>query len=199
MSVVDDVALGAALYFDHDLSAEPTPLVRLLEELFGESAPASSLVQWFHRVDNQRATPGTNYELAAFERKLRRGETSTAAVETPPKTPETDQVMVLAHTTPSARLPTPLNQAWRYDLVIAVGPRWLERLTPGRMVKAVIAFTAHRNARSGHRVSVHDAQLISCRSPRAISASPTSSESRRTSRSGSPRAWAVSRDGLEFR
>jgi hypothetical protein len=30
MSVVDDVALGAALYFDHDLSAEPTPLVRLL-------------------------------------------------------------------------------------------------------------------------------------------------------------------------
>ena len=58
----------------------------------------------FQRVDNQRATPGTNYELAAFERKLRRGETSTATVETPPKTPETDQVMVLAHTTPSARL-----------------------------------------------------------------------------------------------
>jgi hypothetical protein len=139
MSVVD-VALGAALYFDHDLSAEPTPMVRLLEELFSESAPASSLVQWFHRVDNQRATPGTNYELAAFERRLRRGETSTATVETPPKTPESDQVMVLAHTTPSARLPTPLNQAWRYDLVIAVGPSWLKRLTPSRIVKTVIAF-----------------------------------------------------------
>jgi len=47
MSMFDNLALGAALYFDHDLSAEPVPLVRLLEELFGESAPTSSLVQWF--------------------------------------------------------------------------------------------------------------------------------------------------------
>ncbi|MEP6859964.1 MAG: hypothetical protein ABJE66_05050 [Deltaproteobacteria bacterium] len=140
MSLVDHVALGAALYFDHDLSADPTPLVRLLEQLFGESEPSSSLVQWFHRVDNQRATPGTTYELSALERKLRRGETSTATVETPPKTLESDQVMVLAHTTPSARLPVPLEQAWRYDLVIAAGPSWLERLTPSRVVEAVIAF-----------------------------------------------------------
>jgi hypothetical protein len=160
MSVVD-VALGAALYFDHDLSAEPTPMVRLLEELFSESAPASSLVQWFHRVDNQRAAPGTNYELAAFERKLRRGETSTATVETPPKTPEADQVMVLAHTTPSARLPAPLNQAWRYDLVIAVGPSWLERLTPSRIVKAVIAFA--------DAVAVNAGVILWSKSPRFAS------------------------------
>ena len=149
MSTFEDVALGAALYFDHDLSAEPSPLIHLLEELFGESAPASSLVQWFHRVDDERTTPGSNYELSGLERKLRRGETSTTTVETPPKTPASDQVMVLAHTTPSARLASPLGQRWRYDLVIAVGPRWIERLTPDRIVKAVVAFADTVAANAG--------------------------------------------------
>ncbi len=38
----NDLSLGAAIYFDHDLSAEPAPLIRLLEALFGERAPTDS-------------------------------------------------------------------------------------------------------------------------------------------------------------
>jgi len=145
----NDLSLGAAIYFDHDLSAEPAPLIRLLEVLFGERASTDSLVQWFHRVDNGRTTPGANYEISAIARKLRREETSTATIESPPKTPDADRVMVLAHTTPSARLPDQRGQTWRYDLVVAVGPTWLARLTASRVVDALVAFADSVSVNAG--------------------------------------------------
>jgi hypothetical protein len=133
------LSLGAALYFDHDLPSEPAPIIQLLGALFGKSAPGE-LVQWFHRVDNERTTTGTRFELSALERTLRLGEMSTATVESPPETPDHDHVMVLAHTTPAAKLPSPQRQAWRYDLVVAVGPTWLERIGSERIVQQLVAF-----------------------------------------------------------
>jgi hypothetical protein len=126
------LSLGAALYYDHDLSTGPAPL-RALWEALTHDIPASRLYQWTGTT--RRVGLKVPFDLAKIEAAVASGAAATAAIET-------DQgSLVLSHATPAAELQEPLvPRLWRYDTVIAIDGDDLARVGMQRAVESIVAF-----------------------------------------------------------
>jgi hypothetical protein len=124
--------LGAALYYDLDLSTGPTPL-RLLWEALTRALPASKLVQWTGSVS--RVGKKQPFDLAKIEAAVATGNAATAAIETD------EGLLVLSHATAAAELREPLvPRPWRYDTVITISGDDLAEIGSQRAVEAIVAF-----------------------------------------------------------
>lgn len=133
-------ALGAAVYFDVELATRPDPLRDFLEAIAGTAAPDGALVQWMNRVDGQRMPPGEPYDLAELMRIVRTASMRAVAVETPPKTADSDFMLVLADTTPVAKLRESDGRSWRYRMHAAFGAARLQALGAQHVLDAIVAF-----------------------------------------------------------
>jgi hypothetical protein len=133
-------ALGCVVYFDADLSADSGALVALWERLT-LAGPADQLTQWTSSERTQQLHKPELFDAISLRREIESGVTASAAVETPPSTPDRERLLVLAQTTPAPKLreSVPPRQ-WRYSVVVALGPVPLTRLGPQAAVDAVVAF-----------------------------------------------------------
>lgn len=137
----DPFALGAALYFDTELFADPTPFADLVKALFGVASPDGVFTQWTHRVDNRRMPPPKPYKLSTLLDKIAKGDMRSAAVETRPGTADADHMLVYTAIGPAATLPVPFApQSWRYDFEASLGAARVQTIGPQRIVDLVIAF-----------------------------------------------------------
>ena len=161
-----DLALGCALYFDTDLSADPTALFALWERL----APASSsqMTQWTTSERSQQVEKPAALDIDTLRHRITAGETASAAIETAPKTPDRECVLVLAQTTPAARLRegTPPRH-WRYSLVVAMGAGPLSRIGRRVAVDAIVEVADRVAVKAG---VIHWAQTTSFASGLAMGA-----------------------------
>ena len=133
-------ALGCVVYFDTDLSADASPLVALWERLT-PGGPACQLTQWTSSERTQQLHKPKPFDAISLRHKIESGKTASAAIETRPSTPDPERLLLLAQTTPAAKLreSVPPRQ-WRYSVVVALGPIPLSRLGPQAVVDAVVAF-----------------------------------------------------------
>ncbi|HEU0032724.1 MAG TPA: hypothetical protein VFQ53_18965 [Kofleriaceae bacterium] len=129
---MNELALAAAIYFDHELAANPAPIVALWSAI--ASADDTPLRQWW---STERAPHKPQpLELDALGAKVAAGGTVTAAIES-----VEPGVLVLAQTTPAAKLREGVPpRHWKYDAVVALGPRQVERIGSERAIEAIVAF-----------------------------------------------------------
>ena len=126
------LSLGAALYYDLDLSTGTTPL-RGLWNALTHDLPASKLVQWTGTVS--RVGKKQPFDLAGIEAAVATGNAATAAIE------NDDGLLVLSHAPAAANLRAPLvPRPWRYDTAIAISGDDLAKIGSQRAVDAIVAF-----------------------------------------------------------
>jgi hypothetical protein len=124
--------LGAALYYDRDLSTDPTPL-RVLWEALTNALPAAKLVQWTGTVS--RVGKKQPFDLAKLEAAVATGNAASAAIESD------EGLLVLSHATAAAELRAPLvPRPWKYDTAIAISRDDLAEIGSQRAVEAIVAF-----------------------------------------------------------
>ncbi len=141
-------ALGCAIYFDTDLSADTTALFALWDAL----APAASaeVTQWITAERTQQVGKPVAFDASALRQRIEHGEAASVAIETAPKTADEERVLVLAQTTPAARLRDAVPpRHWKYNLVVALGARPLERIGRQTAVDAVVACADHIGVKAG--------------------------------------------------
>lgn len=135
---MEDLALGAALYFDSDLSADSSGLFTLWKEL--APAAGSKLTHWITSERTQQVEKPVALDIETLRRRIEAGEAASAAIETTPKTLDAERVLVLAQTTPTARLQEGVPpRHWRYSLVVTIGAGPLRRLGRQVAVDAIVA------------------------------------------------------------
>jgi hypothetical protein len=112
--IMRELALGAAVYFDHELAPNPAPIATLWRKLAADAG--EPLRHWWSTEKApQKPRP---LELDKLVAKVASGETVSAAIES-----EQRGFLVLAQTTPVARLKEGVPpRHWKYDAVIAFGP-----------------------------------------------------------------------------
>jgi hypothetical protein len=133
------LSLGAALYYDLDLSTGPAPL-RVLWEALTNNLPASQLVQWTGAVS--RVGKKQPFDLAKLEAAVAAGKAATAAIESDAG------LLVLSHASPAAEIREPLvPRPWRYDTAIAISGA--ELTDAQRAVDSIVAFADAVAAKAG--------------------------------------------------
>jgi hypothetical protein len=126
------LSLGAALYYELDLSTGPTPL-RGLWDALTRDLPASGLVQWTGTVS--RVGKKQAFDLVELEAAVATGNAATAAIE------NDGGLLVLSHAAAAADLRAPLvPRPWRYDTAIAISSDDLAKIGSQRAVDAIVAF-----------------------------------------------------------
>lgn len=147
-AVSDAPALGCALYFDTDLSANPEPLAGLIRSIFGEAS--RELTQWTTSEKTQQVGAPAPFKLAALLRRISSGAVASAAVETPPRTLDQDRRLVLAQTTPAAKVRDDVPpRSWRYNLVAALGRASVRELGAARVIDQLLLFAGAVRAKAG--------------------------------------------------
>jgi hypothetical protein len=150
MIVHHEYALGAAVYFDKELAADPTPFASLIAPIFGTAASRERFTQWTIRLDNKKARAPRAFELNRLLADITNGTARSAAVETPPQAPDADSMLVCARTTPIARLgESDQLIAWRYDLIAGFGATALATLGAARAIDLIAAFAGAVGATAG--------------------------------------------------
>lgn len=112
-------AIAAALYFDHELAANPEPFVALVESLTGVR---HAYIQWHIDAENHKSRPPVAFNLKRLVARITKGETSGVGVETALRTPDADTLFVSVNTTPAAKRPEryALTKC-RYEATVAIG------------------------------------------------------------------------------
>lgn len=131
-------AIGAVVHFDHELAANPEPLVALLATL---TSAAGTHRQW-HIPEKGKGPPPSPFNLKRLVARVGRGNTWCVGVETPSNTPDADALLVTAGTTPLSKPSRSLTKC-RYDAFIGFG----SRRTVG--VDAIIRFAESVRVRAG--------------------------------------------------
>lgn len=136
---MSELSLGAALYFDHELAADPAPISALWRRL----AVPPGLRQWWATAKSSRKP--TPLDLDALVAKVAAGDTTRAAVET-----EHRGLLVFAQTTPSVSLDEGMPpRQWKYDAVIALGPDELAAIGREVVLDALCEFAGAVRVKAG--------------------------------------------------
>jgi hypothetical protein len=165
------LCLGAALYYDHDLSTGPAPL-RLLWEALTHELPASRLYQWTGSA--RRVGMKEPFDLTKLETAVASGSAASAAIESE------EGMLVLSHALAAAELPEPLvPRPWRYDTAIAIGGDDLARVGSERAVAAIVAFADAVTVKAGILFWTDSVAYASALATGAISGGLTPEQERR--------------------
>jgi hypothetical protein len=120
---MSDLAIAGALYFDHELAADPTPFAQLVRTLLDEPERVP-VRQWHIDADNRKAPPPAAFDLDALVARIARGDLSVAAIESVPNTAPDEQVFVKVGVTPYSKGPERYSLTkCRYDAIIGLGAR----------------------------------------------------------------------------
>lgn len=127
--------LGAVVYHDHDLTADPAPLDVLLRRL--GSTPG--LLAWSARASS--STKPAPFDRDKLVAKVRSSETVTVGVETP------DRSLTLIASTgaPDSGLP----RAWKHDLVLALSNAHVASLGLEVVIGAMCDFASEVDVKAG--------------------------------------------------
>jgi hypothetical protein len=134
-------AVAAALYFDHELAADPRPFVALVESL---TAVGNSFRQSYLDTENRKMRPPTEFDLKRLVARITKGMTADVGVETALRTPDVDTLFVAVDTTPVAKRPEryALTKC-RYEATVAIGAARFDN------VDAIVNFADSVAARAG--------------------------------------------------
>lgn len=148
--MTDTPALGCAVYFDTELPRDVAPLQELLRSIFGLASRDGAIAQWTTSEQTQQVGAPAKYDLATLSKQIHAGKLASAAVETAAGTLDAQHMLVLAQTTPAAKLrPGVPPRSWRYDLVAAFGAERLRELGAARVIQQLVAFADAVRARAG--------------------------------------------------
>jgi hypothetical protein len=137
---VMSVAVAAALHFDHELAANPKPLVGLVETL----ATLGRFRQSYIDAQNHKMRPPSALRLDSLIMRVARGETSGIGIETAIGTPDADTLNVRVDTTPVAKHPERYTLTkCRYQAFIGLGAHRVQG------IDALIAFAEAIAVRAG--------------------------------------------------
>ena len=134
-------AVAAALYFDHELAANPDPLVALVESL---TPVGNSFRQSYIDAENRKMRPPSAFKLGTLIARITRGETSGVGIETAIGSPDADTLNVRVDTTPVAKRPEryALTKC-RYQTFVGLGANRIDG------IGAIIAFADAVAVRAG--------------------------------------------------
>jgi hypothetical protein len=137
---VTELSLGAALYFDHELAAEPAPLVALWKRL----AKPAGLVQW--ASTGRTSSKPVPLNLSRLASRVASGRTVWATISGHPRR----GFLVLAQTEPHVLvdLGEPPRE-WTYDLVVVLSPSDLDTIGRGEVIEALCEFAGAVSATAG--------------------------------------------------
>lgn len=125
-------SLGAALYYDADLSTDPGPL-RALWNALTDGLAAATLFQWTGTAS--KVGKKQPFNLAKLEAAVASGAAASAAIESDAG------LLVLSHALAAPDLPEPLvPRPWRYDTAIAIPGEQVGQLGAQRAVDAIVAY-----------------------------------------------------------
>jgi hypothetical protein len=127
--------LGAVVYFDHDLAADPAPM----EALLGLLRDTPELRMWTARAKS--STKPVPLSIEKLMASLRAGGIVAVGVETPDRA-----VTLNASTGPSS---STLPRAWKYDLVLALSNAQVAALGIAAVETALCDFAAAVAATAG--------------------------------------------------
>lgn len=165
------LSLGAALYYDLDLSTDPTPL-RALWEALTHNIPASMLVQWTGAV--RHVGKKEPFDLAKLEAAVASGNAASTAIEVE------QGLLVLSHSTPAAKLRDPLvPRPWKYDTAIAISGEQLAGIGAQRVVGAIVAFADVVAVKAGTLYWTDSVTYASALATGGLSGEMTSEQERR--------------------
>jgi len=153
-------ALGVAIYFDLELASNTLPFGRLVETLFSNNLDCS---QFSIPIENVKAKPPKKLQLDNLLNQIEDGVVSLAAVETPPRTGDSHQMMVSVGTTPIAQHPERFSQTrCRYACHAQVGSEPLAKLGIQFVLDAMTAFADAVGVRAGIALCADTTVFASC-------------------------------------
>jgi hypothetical protein len=133
------LALGAALYFDHELAVDPRPLAALWERI----ATQPALRSW-----SQTATSSTkpvDFNPAQLATRVASGKTTTVGVES-----RSRDVTIIAQTAPAETLDRrPPAPRWKYDLAVGLAADRVDALGQEAVIDALCEFAGATAASAG--------------------------------------------------
>jgi hypothetical protein len=133
------LALGAAVYFDHELAADPRPLVTLWSRI----ATQPGLRSWL--LTAKSATKPVDFDAAQLASRIESGTTTTVGVESRDR-----GVTIIAQTAPAASLDhRPPAPRWQYDLAVALSAEHVATLGQDAAVAALCEFAGAVSASAG--------------------------------------------------
>jgi len=154
------LALGAAVYFDHELAAEPRPLTTLWSRI----ATQPSLRSWL--LTPKGATKPVDFDAAQLASRIESGKTTTVGVES-----HSRDVTIIAQTAPAASLDRrPPAPRWPYDLAVALSAEHVAALGQDAVIAALCEFAGAVAAAAG--VVVWSASLDFARALALLSSGP---------------------------
>jgi hypothetical protein len=136
---MSELGLGTAIYFDHELAADPAPIAALWRRIANRPGPR----QWW-------STPRTSHkpvalDLEALVAKVASGALTAAAIES-----EDRGLLAMAAVTRGDALdPGFPPRAWKYDAVIAIGPAELAAIGRPEVLDALCTFAGAVDAQAG--------------------------------------------------
>jgi len=136
---MSDLAMGAAIYFDHELAIDPAPLAALWKRL----ARRPDLRQWWSTPRGSQKP--VSLDLDALVAKVTSRTISSAAIESPDR-----GLLAMAEVTPENQLDRGAPpRSWKYDAVVALGAAELAGLGLPEMLDALCAFAGAVDAQAG--------------------------------------------------
>ena len=159
-----NAAFAAAFYFDVELVANVAPFERLVEALFSRNR---GFYQFLIPVENTKAQPPKPLDLGKLLQRITEGEVSVAAVETPPRTPDPEQMRVSVGTTPLASQPERFSQTrCRYACDAEFGAASMDELGAQSVLDAIVVFADSMGARAGIALwadtTIFASSLVTC-------------------------------------
>jgi len=154
------LALGAAVYFDHELAADPRPLVTLWSRI----ATQPELRSW--ALTAKRSTKPVDFDAAQLTSRIESGDTTAVGVET-----RNRDVTIIAQTALAASLDRrPPAPRWRYDLAVALAADRVAALGQDAVITALCEFASAVAAAAG--IVVWSASLDFARALALLSSGP---------------------------
>lgn len=153
------LALGAALYFDHEFAANPSPLATLLHALVARTSDPA-LVQSYVNVSESRSPPAAPIDLERLLTRVASGLAYSVSIDNAIGAPDEDRLGVTVTTSPATKLSAnrpPLRS--RYDLDAVFGARRIEQLGLPSVLHALIEFASAVNATAGVMLWAPSARL----------------------------------------
>jgi hypothetical protein len=133
------LALGAALYFDHELAGDVQPLARLWKRI----ATQPALRSWTQTATS--STKPVEFNAAQLATRIASGKTRTVGVET-----RSRDVTIIAQTAPAETLDRrPPAPRWKYDLAIGLAADRVDELGQETVIDALCEFAGATAALAG--------------------------------------------------
>jgi hypothetical protein len=164
VQTVTSSAFATAFYFDVELAADVAPFARVVEALFSRKR---GLYQFLIPLENTKAQPPKPLDLGKLLERIADGVVSVAAVETPPKTADREQMRVSVSTTPIANRPERFSQTrCRYAFDAQFGAASMDELGAQCVLDAIVAFADAMGARAGIALwadtTIFASSLVTC-------------------------------------